>query len=435
MASEKMYDLAFQFRASKLWQTIQENEIFALRLSGGEIGYCCVMGATGQTVGLSLYIGESGYQSLRRMLNGPAQPFHMNSVDYREWLLGQDCLQCTLENKDALSEDEVNEVRKYAREHKISLRGRNSFPHFKLCMPNHLPWFFRSQKQQREICQALSSALALSARLETQGKRELGLVPLETAQRLPLLSQDGQDFRLEWIDVPAHWEERNPRPVFPNEIMTARLRRIPRGAPLLCEYMRLFQPFQDTEDQPPFFPAVLLCADAHSGNAYPLLAEQPDDAQGEAYQLLTHLGELLIHERGSRPREIRVRSQRSYDLLEDFCAKSRIPLQLCESLPALDEVQKDLLKRLREDELLDGELYDGEDEEDGEELFQNDESRAIHDLLQDEGLRHIVSDLSSMNDLELSMLPREFLTRLAPLIGIGLFPHDFEKRLLKLLKS
>ena len=41
MATERMYELAFQYKGIKLWQQLYDDELFAVRLSDGAIGYCC----------------------------------------------------------------------------------------------------------------------------------------------------------------------------------------------------------------------------------------------------------------------------------------------------------------------------------------------------------------------------------------------------------
>ena len=63
MATERMYELAFQYKGTKLWQQLYDDELFAVQLSDGAIGYCCVMGMIGEHNALALYVGEEGYQS------------------------------------------------------------------------------------------------------------------------------------------------------------------------------------------------------------------------------------------------------------------------------------------------------------------------------------------------------------------------------------
>ena len=60
---DSLYETAFRFKSEKLWKKLYDNQIFAVQLSNGEIGYCTIMGALGEHLALGLYIGEKGYQT------------------------------------------------------------------------------------------------------------------------------------------------------------------------------------------------------------------------------------------------------------------------------------------------------------------------------------------------------------------------------------
>ena len=48
MSTEKMFDLAFAYKKSKLWKRLYDSELFAVRLPNGKTGYCSVMGMLGE---------------------------------------------------------------------------------------------------------------------------------------------------------------------------------------------------------------------------------------------------------------------------------------------------------------------------------------------------------------------------------------------------
>ena len=108
MFSDKLFELAFIYKKTKLWKMLWDSEIFAVSLPDGEIGYCSIMGAIGEHCALGLYVGEKGLNSFRIVLSGPGM---VSELNYHEFLLSQDCLQCAFENRDGLTEEEVEAAR------------------------------------------------------------------------------------------------------------------------------------------------------------------------------------------------------------------------------------------------------------------------------------------------------------------------------------
>ena len=76
MNMDRLYDLAFKFRESKLWNYVYEDELFAVKLSDERTAYCSIMGSSGQHVALALYIGAEGLDSFRMLhsKNSTASP-------------------------------------------------------------------------------------------------------------------------------------------------------------------------------------------------------------------------------------------------------------------------------------------------------------------------------------------------------------------------
>ncbi len=60
MTKEDLIALALQFRIENLWEILDDGMIFAVRLSDGEIGYCCVMGYGGSIMHLDFIKGFLG---------------------------------------------------------------------------------------------------------------------------------------------------------------------------------------------------------------------------------------------------------------------------------------------------------------------------------------------------------------------------------------
>ena len=125
MNKKDWYDLAYAFKKAALWKKINEEELFAIRLpakktSSKHIGYCLIMGRNGEHRALAVYVGEEGFSSYRRIMTDEHQSF----AD----MLTQDCIQCSMERKEDLSEDELLEIREYCQESGVPFRA--PFPQF-----------------------------------------------------------------------------------------------------------------------------------------------------------------------------------------------------------------------------------------------------------------------------------------------------------------
>ena len=48
MISDKLFGLAFEYRKTRLWDILFDQDVFAVKLSGDRIGYIRIMGAAGK---------------------------------------------------------------------------------------------------------------------------------------------------------------------------------------------------------------------------------------------------------------------------------------------------------------------------------------------------------------------------------------------------
>lgn len=69
MNRDHCYDLAYEFRNSKIWKHIYEDELFAVKLppdSDGNtnIGYCYIMGKRGEHRGCLYTLGQKAFHRI-----------------------------------------------------------------------------------------------------------------------------------------------------------------------------------------------------------------------------------------------------------------------------------------------------------------------------------------------------------------------------------
>ena len=72
MTADQLYEVSFEYKKTKLWKAMREEEIFAINLSGGRMGYVSILGASGGLCGLALDIGD--WQLPQDFRGGSFQP-------------------------------------------------------------------------------------------------------------------------------------------------------------------------------------------------------------------------------------------------------------------------------------------------------------------------------------------------------------------------
>ena len=410
MATDRMYELAFQYKKTKLWKKLHDTDIFAVKLSDGKIGYCCVMGMAGKENAVALYPGAQAFQSYLELfelaLNG--MPPEAAGQDI---LFSQNCLQCAFENKDLLQPDELDEVKAYTKKHGITLRGANAFPQFIRYQPYYHPWYISSELEQQYICEALEACMAMAEVLEMKGKRALGFsgyVLDASTPDIPCLEKGNDGYIVTRIPVPEEIPVEYPSPTMKNEITLARLKKMKKKGSLECRMVRLPMPIQESEGMPPYYPAFLAAVDTNAKKLYPTqpvlyLEEQPEDC-------LVAFAEVLLKAEIC-PKAIRTNDRRTFEMLKHLCSAVEIRLTLIDyELPDLDGAIDGLMSAM----LLDPELDDTDEESLMFEAFDM---------------------IMSLSDNELKQMPREMIVQTLELAEAGLLPPEIELKLRRALRK
>lgn len=429
MATDKMYELAFRYKQTKLWKDMEDAEVFAVRLSDGEIGYCCVMGLLGEHISLAVYVGDEGFQSYRE-LAFREEPDGLSEFDFASmmldasWAFRQSCLQCSFENKDDMEDWDADAVRRYAKAHKIQLRGAHSFPNFSKYMRYRMPSGIEEPEDEERICGALAGAIALAELLETKSKSEIGLLPIdEETETLPLLIPGENGYALGETKVPEPWEEQWPEPAELDEESVKELRKLRKKGVYACEVFRLPGLIEEQQgDEAPYFPALLLCVDAKSG--YLIGTPPVTDYDVHPESLRDAFVKALI-ENGVCPRAIKVRDEQTRVLLSGLCMKVGALLSVDDELPALDDAKSEMLAMLHSD------LFDDDDEDDDDDDFDDED---FDETDMDEAISTVMDEMSRMSDKELKMLPREMVRQVLDMAPFGFVPQDLQLRLRRLFK-
>ena len=143
---DELYDAALSFKKVKLWNKLHDTDIFAVKLSNGETGYCSVMGSLGEYHALALYIGEKSLLSYYRISNPePA----LNDDEHFERIISQDCLHVCFDNKNELRIADLNSIQDYAKRKGMNFRGPNSYPYILRMKPYYAPWYVEDKNEYK----------------------------------------------------------------------------------------------------------------------------------------------------------------------------------------------------------------------------------------------------------------------------------------------
>lgn len=350
MIKDKLYELAFAYKKTKLWNELWDDQIFAVRLGDGRIGYISIMGKGGVNCGLSLYIGEEGLKSYFAMVIARKRKDQVSPLKERELLVQQECLRCSFEDKETLGEGELQEVRDYAKAHGHKFSGRRAYPYFEKYSPNCLPWFLSSKKDQDLLCQALRAAIEVARGLEEEPKELFDIDKVvfdeDHFDILTLRPEDGS-FVTEWTELPdVQLEELFPTVEIFNEVLLKKVSNLPKEGVWESELVNSPQPMQDTPIGVPYFPMTVVSVEKESNFTLPTMSvvrymENPEKLMEE------YLSGVIDF--GFCPEEIWVRDNRSYSFFEIFCRKCNVKLERKEELDALEDVEYEILDSLDED--------------------------------------------------------------------------------------
>ena len=358
MMKKRLYDLAYQFRKSKIWKKMREDELFAVELDGGDVGYCIVMGSGGEHVALAVYPGALALSSLRRIKDG----FEMDS----DAPFLQDSVQCCLEEKDELPPEEVDEIRSYCKTYGAPFRS--PLPTFLRVSPCRLLSFPREEKDWKTIETALSVLVKIAEVIDkkgTRGKDELGLIPIdlgvdgesyaldgvqnaatEGETTIPLFSVVDGRLQSKRVALPPYQDLFATPPTRFDDDAIARLKQMKQKGVYECEARRLPDALvedQTDPDNPPYMPTFLFLVGgdkkrnpASSASNVPMY---------DPNVMLSDFVNYLLQE-GVYPTKIKVRTEETKTLLEEFCRRANIRLEIASRLKKLDETCERLTENL-----------------------------------------------------------------------------------------
>lgn len=412
MTENRVYDLAFRYKKSKLWKKLYDTQLYALRHADGSISYCCVMGRGGNFTALAVYPGAKGLDSYRRM---GGRYYDMDEFEKNEMLLSQDCMMCSFEGKDDLHPLVLDKVRAYCVDHNINLRGKNAYPNLIRHELPYYPWPITDEAEFEKLADALEAGEEIASKLETSAPRQLGFTEGPPFDRsIPLLEKQGETYSWTTIPLPEPLEEEYPAPKTPDEFTLARLKRsVKNEGTWGCEVLLSMEPVGDDDimtslEKRPFFPWLLLMADCDSSMLISMNISQNAGSYADQFAQIV----MKAAESSAPPQTIQVSSLRALSLFAPLAEIMGADIIYVEEIPALDDAKDIYLKNVALNK-------DGVDED----------LMAMND---DEVLNQLTAIITNKDALR--KMSDEVLEHLVKAAALGAFPKDLSDRLIKELK-
>lgn len=327
----ELYRAAFDFKKAKPWEMLTEEDVFAVKFSGSEVGYVVVTGAREQTYGIALYIGGGGIACLADNLN-KRNLSDYDDIELFNFKLKQDFIMMSLKCKSEIEPKYVSEIQSYAKENGISLRGKNSFPDFIRHTPQKAAWSVTNEKERKYLIQALDAAAEFAKRLKTCAKSEFrfGELPI-----LPLMTKkkDGYSCGSAMLPKPT---EKEYKPL----ITSMEFKNFRSKADLECKIVDFPSTILRNNAEIPEYPVAMAFVNTKRGD---LMSTDvfPYDPIFSCGMLDSFIMELNYNK--IVPKTITVSDKRTEALLSDICSRCGVKLKVEESLPVLDELVRGLV--------------------------------------------------------------------------------------------
>lgn len=348
MNYDELYKLAFEFKKAKLWDRIDETEIFAVKLSNDRIGYVTITGAIGRVYMLAVYIGENAVQALLRMML--EVPYFFSKFEQREFMLVQNCLQCTFEDKEHLNADEIKKIKDYAKKYKYKISGKNAYPFFWKYVPYRMPEEISSEEDTEDLYECMSAAMELYRRLKNgDSKEKIGLKEVSRRTRkIIMLERTDKGYKIGKTDFPKMTVPKYPVPKCDNELAFTRLKTFENKIELECEILRIMEPLVDEdENEIPGFPVFLYVVNENSSFVLPVdpvlfYEDNPDKLMDN---FLASLVKFEIC-----PTAVKVINKQTHDFFKPFCEKLDIEMKyISEPSNFMEEFQERMENDLESD--------------------------------------------------------------------------------------
>jgi len=323
--AQTLCGLAERFYSLQLWSRLHEDHlVFIHDPAWPEPHVCSVMGARGEVLALTVYLGYDGYhffQALTRQL-------HDDPAAGAEAFFGeQSSVYVHYAPRAALTKPDRDLLRALG----YPAVKAAPVPLFRAVRPGHYPWY-QTEGEARLLIACLTAMLWFADRLSPDYWRREGMYPL--------LSPDATGYSLTSQKAPVPVPEKAP--LDDPRIQHLRRRRLPVGAAWQMDYF-CAPGMVGKKNERKICLRVALAVDAETGIVFPPAFAEPGARAG---QVLSDSLLGAIATAGCRPSAVQMRDPRHALLLGPLARELAFPVVLRDSLPALDHAKAALFQFL-----------------------------------------------------------------------------------------
>ncbi len=352
MASDRLFELAFRYKKTRLWNEMFEDQLFAVRLARERIGYVSIMGILGEHNAVALYVGDEGLKSYFTMSSHEFQ--YLEETDYNPAFLNNICLHAAFDGKEYLDPDEIEAAKAYASAHKIKIAGKNAYPHFIKNSAGFIPWPVESKADEEDLIAALETAIAVAAGPIVNGFDFRDFPEIhEGSHEIPLIEKDGDGFILKMIPMPEVEPYSAPRGEGYDADAAAQIKRFPQSKTLLAGLMIIPAPTGWDQSDIPVIPTCLFVIEEETEMMLPV---QPVALYETRTDVMLNKFMEALQRAGVCPAVIKAGDEYTEALLEKWCSDMDIELECDFMDPVLLMAKRDFLDRYAmgsdEDEML-----------------------------------------------------------------------------------
>ena len=320
-----LYRAAIDFWQIHPWDWVEDTDLFGVKNpEDGEIGYCCVVGALGEFLGLVAYLGIEGLESyLKIQKSEPPEEDVLSTAK---------CLVASFEDRKFLQKPDHEVIKRLG----LKFRGAKSWPLFRSYEPGYYPWYL-NQPQVCFLTHALQQAADVGLRMKNNDHLLTNSEKSQYLVRIP--EQSGSELRWkdEWLSPVLLERGRYEAPVI-DEIRLQRIKKKglrPAGI-WEVDFFQFSVPIE--EGGRPFFPLCLLIVDQASGFVFETHLENKDRHRPEFQNHMLK----VIEENAYLPQEIWVKREEVFRLFEILVSRLGLKMKQVKKLHQLEYAKKSM---------------------------------------------------------------------------------------------